>query len=566
MVVGDFEDSRAFLRPYFERFLRFYRLYRAYATPRSRPWRANVFVPIPFASVEHGVAAITDAYSQRPTFSVLPREGSDYTGARTFEGYLEWEDDAMGFLLKLFSTTKEQLLYGTSWQKTVWDWGAGRNAVEDISVFNGFPDPYAESLDDAEFFIHRARRSPSWIRRMVRGGFYDLGDNVDVDAEIERMARTAWSQTMDGEQLLGNVGLDGRVNANRHGRIEVLEWWSRDMVVTVLNREKVVRAFRNRYPHESIPIARYVDHFVPHELMGIGELEVTERLFDEINDIRNQRLDVVSLALNNILLASRQAGIDENTLIWRPGQIVWANDINGIKPMVQIQGQGPALGVAEEAQARFDIQEATSNWGYNQGQVPNRRETATTVLALQRAGGMRFASKIRFSEHDALKRQAVQRMANAQTFMPARRWIRITNQEPVQISREDVLGQYDYIPIVSSAEPIEAKRAQLGQILPLLMTNPAVNDAKVIEWILDLYRVREKSHFLLSPEQMQAKVVMQAMARASGRGGLGAAAGSPAGSPTMIGAGGGAGPQPSMEGIADAGSDGAGDAAMDLEA
>jgi hypothetical protein len=528
-VIQDFEASYAFLRPYFTKFLRFYRMYRSHSPKKARPWRADVFVPIPFASVEHGLATIIDAYSQRPLFTVLPREGTDYTGAKQFEKYLEWEDDDAATLLPLFSSWKDTLNYGTGWQKVLWDWAAQRNSVEDISTYNCFPDPWAEDVDDAEYIIHRALRSPTYVQRMVDAGFYDLQGET-----VEGLARMPWGQDLESEQLLGEIGLS-RPGDQAQGRyrIEVLERWSDNSIITVLNRHRVVRAWANGYGIK--PFVRYVDHFVPHELMGIGEHEVIERLVSELNDIRGQRLDVVSMMINNILVASKLAGIDPETLIWRPGQTIWANDIQGIRPLIASQSGNPALGVQEETVVRFDVQEATGNWGYNQGQVPNRREAATTVLALQRAAGLRFTSKMRYNETGAMRKQAKLRMRNAQRFLPATRWIRVTNQVPVQLRREDLAGEYDFIPTVSSAEPREARRAAIGQILPILMNSERIRDDKLLAFVLDLYNVREKEAFLRTDEEMQQVALARALQQVAARAGGNSSRGGERRMPTMIG-------------------------------
>lgn len=506
-VREHFERSWNFLRPFWDRYLRFYKLYRGFIAPKTRPWRANIFVPIPFANVEHGLATMMEAYfSSPPLNKVFPREGNDYRSAMIMEAYLAWEDDDMSIFLPTHETTKELLTYGTGWSKVYWDWGSNRNQVDSVSVFNLLPDPSCETLDDAEWIQHRALRSPGYLKRMAEMGVYEI-----TPGEIDSLAEAGLGYTMQGEQLLQSVGLDARPDRKR---VEVIEEWRLDgSLIVVFNRQKVVRArIRRVFPHQWYPFVRWIDHTVPHELLGIGELEVIEKLVDEIVDMRNQRLDIVSLLINNVLIASKMAAIDPDDLVMRPGQIIWANDTNAVKALVQANMTG--LGVQEENVSRFDIQEATGNWGYNQGQVPQRRETATTVLALQRAAGLRFTAKIRWNEESALKRSAKIRMANAQKFLTDERWIRITGQPiPQRMFRDQIQGEFDFVPAASTAEPKEAKRAQVGQLLPLMIQSPRINDYELWDWILDLYNVKEKEKFLLDDEEMMQRALqMQMMA------------------------------------------------------
>ena len=507
-TLDHFRDSQQWLSAYYPRWIRYYRMYRSYAPAKSRPWRANVFVPIAFAQVEHGLATLMDAWfpvPSRPFISVVPREGNDYDAAKVVEAYIAWETEDIPAYLPIYDSNKELLIYGTGWTKVFWDWLHDRNTIENVSVWNLFPDGSAEGVDDAEFIIHRSLRTAGYIKRLIRNGVYQVDE-----AEIDKMAKEGLAYTEQGDQLLGLVG---RFQQPFRNRIEVLEEWREDpepMVVTVLNRRLVVRARANPFPHKLKPFVRWVDHPVPHEMLGIGEIEVLEKLVEEINDIRNQRLDVVSLLINNVIVASTGAGIDPESLVMRPGQVIWANDVNAVRPLVQ--GGNPALGVQEEQIARFDVQEATGNWGYNQGQTPSRREAATTVLALQRAAGLRFTAKVRWNEEAAVKRLAGMMVKNAQEFMPPQRWIRIAGRPlPQLIDRDDIQGNWDYVIAASTAEPREAKRAQVAQILPLLLRHPRLDDVSFLEWIFDLYgigNVREK--LLLSDEEMMRRMAMMA--------------------------------------------------------
>src|SRR5574337_1035643 len=80
-ALYDFEKSRKFMVPYFQKWLRYYKLYRNYSTPRTRPWRANIMIPTPFTSVEHGTALLMDPWNQRPAIQVYPRGNKKYDAA-----------------------------------------------------------------------------------------------------------------------------------------------------------------------------------------------------------------------------------------------------------------------------------------------------------------------------------------------------------------------------------------------------------------------------------------------------------------------------------------------------
>lgn len=515
-VLDAFVRTQSYLAPFYERWLKYYRMYRSISPERRRIWRANVFVPIPFAEVEHGLADWMEYwFGRKPMAQVTPREGGDYRAAKILETYLDWEADDIPLWLPMYEAGKEVLLYGTAWQKVLWDWKLDRNHVEAISVWQMYPDASADNVDDAQWFIERRLRPRSWVRRMIRMGVYDLDED-----ELDRLsgAGLRWSGAAD--QIVGISGLSHDIWRDT---IEVIEAWLAEpnAVVTILNREKVVRAHINHFPHGWKPYVRWVDYHLKGEMFGIGELEIIEKLVHEINDIRNQRLDAVTLMLNNVLVANRTAGIDPDDLEMRPGAIIWANDPNAIRPLVQ---HAPIpIGWQEEQVSRFDIQQATGNWGYNQGQTPTRRETATTVLALQRASSKRFGLKLRMAEETSFRRQVQMRIVSAQHFLPPERVIRVAGQagiepEELVIRRDDLRGSFDFVTSVVPPEPREAKRAQLAQILPLLLQHPMVNQRALLDWLLDLYGLgKDKTQFLLSDEEAAQQAAVLQWSRPGGR-------------------------------------------------
>lgn len=535
-VLEHFSESKKVLLSLFPTWLRYYQLFRSWQQPKSRPWRAQVFVPIPFASTMHGLAMLMEAWWTQPFIRVFPRRGTVYNAAKAAEGYLDWEMYDMTGFLPLYGGNQDMLLYGNGWMKPYWDWIADRNTIESVSPFNIFPDPSAEGVDDADYVIHRALRSKAYCLRMAKEGLWDISED-----EVEKLALGGLQYREQGDDLLTQIGGPSLLYKNR---LEVLEDWVGDGVpTTILNRAKVVRAKKEPvFPHKRKPFVQLADHALAHEMFGIGELEIIEKLCEELNDYRNQWLDISSLKINNVLIASTMAGIKPESLVMKPGGIIWATTTDAVKPLVQ--GGEPALGVQHEQLIRFDIENATGNHGYSQGQTPSRRETATTVLALQRASGTRFTLKIRWNEEAAIRRMARMMLRNAQEFMPPVRWVRITGQQmPVELHRDQIQGDYDFVPAASSAEPREAKRAQLAQILPLLLQHPRLDDQGFMDVLFDLFGLsKEKEKVIMSDEKMLQRLQMMAPFKQQGQGGVA--------SPDM--GVGGMGSLPPLEGIAGA--------------
>lgn len=507
-VLDAFIRTEGYLATYHSRWIRYYQMYRAISPERKRIWRANIFVPIPFSEVEHGLADWMEYwFSRRPMAPITPRTSDDTEAAKVMEAYLDWEADDIPLFVPMYEAGKDCLLYGTGWQKVTWDWVRERNNVEALSVWQVYPDCAADNVDDARWIIERRLRPKSWVKRMARIGIYSISEE-----EIDRLDQGPVYNT-PGDQLIGIADLSSDVWRDT---VEVMEAWLADppVVVTLLNRSKLVRAHANPFPHGMKPYVRWVDYHVKGEMLGIGEIEIIEKLVHYINDIRNQRLDAVTLMLNNVLVASRTAGIDPEDLDLKPGAVIWANEVNAIKPL--IQSAPIPVGHQEEQIAMFDIQKATANWGYNQGQTPLRRETATTVLALQRAAGKRYGLKLRMAEEVSFKRQVYMRIVNAQNLMPDERMIRVVGEDGRvglrQIRKDDLRGTLDYIASATPPEPREVKRAQIAQILPILLQHPMVNHRALLSWLLDLYGLARDKHLFLLPDEdaLRQAAILQA--------------------------------------------------------
>jgi hypothetical protein len=434
-----------------------------------------------------------EPWNQRPVIQVYPRGGNTYDEAKAVENYLQWNLDAMPAYLPIYSSTKEEMIYGTGWGKVLWDWNVDHNVIESITPWNLYPDPAAESVDDAEYIIHRSLRSPAYLKRAARMGFYDVEEDL-----IDKLAKEGFGWVEEADNLLAEVGLGGMDDPGKN-RVEVLELWREDpnYVLTIFNRRLVARLSPNRYPHKKKPFFRLVDHPVPHELFGVGELEITEKLIDAINDAESQKFDVASLAINNVLAYNRQAGIDPEELIMRPGAMVGVDGRpqDAIMPLIQnVQG----IGLAGEEVTRLTnyLRDATGDYEYNQGQTPKRRETATTILALQRASSKRFTTKMRWNEEDGLTKMAEMMISNAAKLGPAQQWIRVAGSNaPQQLELEALNGQWDFIPIISTAEPRDMVRRRFVEVLPILSQLPGLDVAGLVDYVTDLFQIPKEKVF-----------------------------------------------------------------------
>jgi len=119
----------------------------------------------------------------------------------------------------------------------------------------------------------------------------------------------------------------------------------------------VIRDELSPLPLDKYPFIPFFDQAVPFERWGIGETEPIIDLQDEENTTRNQRIDEKNLSIHNMWVVSKMAGVDYKTIVSKPGGIILANDINGIR---ELQKQNITQDSIEEINLiQADIKKAT---------------------------------------------------------------------------------------------------------------------------------------------------------------------------------------------------------------
>lgn len=113
-------------------------------------------------------------------------------------------------------------------------------------------------------------------------------------------------------------------------------------------------------------------------------LEIVEPLQREINAIRNQRRDNITLALNKKLLVRRTAGIDTNSLLFsRPGAPILGDDIGEMAVRELMYQDVTSSSYKEQQLNEVAFEETTGITPYNMGtQRPGMNQTATGTSIL----------------------------------------------------------------------------------------------------------------------------------------------------------------------------------------
>ena len=143
------------------------------------------------------------------------------------------------------------------------------------------------------------------------------------------------------------------------------------------------------------PFVAMHDQPVPGEYFAIGEAESIMSLQDEINHIRNLRVDFNNSVLYPEWIIRKGSGINPFQLIHKPNNIIQADNINDIQPLKK--DTVPNSGYREEDFLNRDFQDTTSTTNFAQpGATSAFTDTATGAKQRQQEQNTRMRLKIEY--------------------------------------------------------------------------------------------------------------------------------------------------------------------------
>jgi len=486
---------------------RYYKLYRSYLEKKNYPWQSNIFVPYAFSTVETIVPRLV---SNKPQIDVLPREKGDTDYAHVQSLLIDYQWDQMDMEALMPDMIRQFLIYGTSIMKVGWErieeevtekveidpefseLGSeeikvtkvtkNQPTVELVDLYDFFWDPNGYSIDTCTWVAHRVYRSYDYLMAKQKQGIYKNINLLKPVSDKMYMDENDKSERQGARNISDPKGyLAGGANEKN---IEVFEYWEDGKVVTLANRKFVIREEKkNPNAHGKKPFIRVVDQSVPKEFCGIGELEPIETLSYELNDMRNQRMDNVSLIMNKMWILDNAADVDEDELVSDVGGIIHTNDVNGVVP-VQMQ-EVPHSSYKEETLIKGDIQQATGITDYTKGVASDAlaNETATGISLMQEAGSSRLRLKM-MNVEEAVKQIGDFMISLNKQNITEDMVVRVTGDlgiDWIDIKPEEIRDNFDVrVQSGSTLEENDAiKRKQAMEMYQLFAGDPGVNQIEL---------------------------------------------------------------------------------------
>jgi hypothetical protein len=513
--------------------------------PSHRQWwkrelGAELFIPMVFSTVE---TVVPRAIAQRPRMLVTPRPLSQLPpealaqmqeAAQHHQLLLDAQQDALHYELILEDIARDGFIFGLGVQKTYWKreyrtqtrlerhiytgaWCMAEHReakwddpfAECVDPFNFFWDPAADTIDTADYAIHRSWRSTKYCLDMVQNQRWNLLPLTEEDIGTGRgtgRRDEVWSARL---RALG-LGSSDSPTPDQH---EVLEFHDGEQVITVLDRQWPVQMAKSPTWHGELPFQVFRPTRVPHRMVGRGEVEPIEDLQDELNTFRTQRLDNATLTLMQSFAYS-EGNVDPADVKFGPGMLipVVGDPREFLFPIPT--GTIPNAGYQEMAELKADADRTSGISDVSTGADPSGgvSGTATGAQLVEANAGKRIARKARRLEVEVIASTARQWIAMNQRNILARsleKPIMPTPDAPdqrstwVTLTPLELAGEFTVSPEggASAGDNIPQKRQDVQLLANVGRGDPMLDQRKVRVEMLRKLDIPNPESWISAPPQ-----------------------------------------------------------------
>jgi len=387
--------------------------------------------------------------------------------------------------------------------------------VEFLDLGNFFVDPHAADIEQARYCGHDCWKSKSELQEMERQGLIKvdwkrLEKETQVN-EARNLKQTAIGMPSTADQDTFEADND---------LYRVTYYWEDDLRVIILNRCQIVAEGPNPYWHKKKPYVKDVYCRVPGEFYGIGIMEVTEDLQDELNAERNQRLDYRAMSMRRMWKVRKGANINRNQLVWRQNGIIEVENMDKDVEALEAPDGALAGSFNQEQVIKQDIRDAVGAHDIVMGIASGG--TATETMTRDNNASIRFKMLISSVEKRLLLGITRFMVQMNQQFISDIRVLPLFDRDESEwpiITPEEIQGEFHLIPAGSSVEPMANKEAYKQRMVelyglaandPLLQQFP-IKRRNLLKKVFEAFDLTDTDELLPTDEELGGSLQQQAV-------------------------------------------------------
>lgn len=301
---------------------------------RKEVWQATMFSPMTFTHCEVVSSALFRAlFGSKRYAGFEPREGGDELQAELNTKLLEYYMEKSGFVETLYDIIKnEAVIYGSGFAKIFKTDKDIR--IEKVHIRDFFKEPNSIGIERC---IQRHKMTYGSLLKMSRDGTVDKKSVEDLRG-IEESDRFEQEVSVIHQEQGRNDPKLVRPSFDRNHTVFEFygpvprKWIDLDMAGDTDKANEIVPGrvliasgnyfLASEETEEPVPPFVQGDYVQSGFSYGIGVPQILEGLQEEFNEIRNQRIDNVSLIMNKMIGVLSEFVADPKDLVSKPGGIV----------------------------------------------------------------------------------------------------------------------------------------------------------------------------------------------------------------------------------------------------
>lgn len=453
-IMDQVESARTRNQGKFAMWERMDKLWRNYRFAKPYPWRANIFNPISFFTIETILPKmVLSIYQDRERLvQIQPTEVNDILVAGQADALVNFQLlREMQATLQVIKVIKSSLIFGTGVGKLTWDGEKACPKFTQVPLMNYLRDPddkdvqgkgwrsevvFRSMLDlkekEAVGIYHSIREVQGSMAKAAEEQGYDAQRNLQSYDPLQNIKIREFYGPIPMSLLIDGAGSDERIPG----------------LVVLANDSVIIRDEPNPFDHQCSPYIETIDHVDLMDAYGYGELEPVESIQWMLNDLVNQYLDGRNLELNAMWKASRNADIDFQALVARPGGIVMVGQMDGLERLdfknqtvSNIQDQNYLTQIFQMGSGVTNL-----SGGLQGGNTP---ETLGGTELLTNAAGQRIALKIFLANELLIGPLASRVLSLDKQLMPEEKSVRVLGTGSLlKVLRQDLYDKdFDVYPI-----------------------------------------------------------------------------------------------------------------------
>ena len=496
-------------------------LYNGNRVKRGYVGITDTFVPMAFSTVETLTSGL---FGSKPKFDFMPPEDRPDQKTDILNGLLDFYWDKDQWSLKIINTGRNMFKLGTAVDYYYWE--GDHPCLINVPIRDFFIDPTASSLDTARYC---GRRFLTTIEELESFEIVDLEGEPDEDGnypmkkKYTNLSKVSYDSGSTGENTdkqEKDMWYGSTVTDAPKKQVEVIEYWTLEKTISVLNRNTVIedtdnyylakdRANGTTYPEGLLPFAEARDYVDESLFYAKGEIDIIADQQELLNDITNQNIDSITFTLNQMYTLDPKYANLLSEIENLPGA-VYPVEPGALNPIAQ--RPIPPDAFMERQNIKNEIRETTASNEIVKGapDSSNGSTTATEINAQIAGAGQRFNLKVTQIENGYFYRMSKIIFKMIQLYVTEPMMVRIVGKDGARWEEFDP-NAFDgvYEPRVQLEATINNEKynqaADAKEMLGAFLGDPDINQQELKKLVL-------QRSFDLDPDEVETLMADQSEA------------------------------------------------------